>query len=149
MKTSKRVKQRESDGGKKNSLYPHETKDCTVRALAHATKMQYNTCHDILEYFGRYDNKGAYCTEDLYQKVLGEMLPITYKFFTLGSFVKAFPKGTYLLMIRGHALTVVDGIFLDTGLPCGKSNKVRFAWEGKDLSKGEEDYETLTCFKYD
>lgn len=118
-----------------------EKNDCVVRSLASATGVSYRTAHKFCkDEFQRKDKKG---TENLIlttrmMKAEDEGLQIGNKKFsvtklgrkeiknkyklygeeiwrkkTLKSFMASHPKGTYMVMVAGHALTVKDGELLD------------------------------------
>jgi len=118
-----------------------EKNDCVVRSLASATGVSYRTAHKFCkDVFGREDRKGTsnlglttgllkaekdglkignknfsikklgkVDTKNLY-KVHGESI---WRKKTLKSFMQSHPKGTYLVMVAKHALTVKDGELLD------------------------------------
>ena len=115
----------------------NETNDCVVRAFATAFEISYLEAHDFVKTkFQRRDRQGTYGTwfkmnsleqafgrkvttqgTRLHPQSLPRMIwPYTvkgvtkYATYTIGRFVKEFSKGTYFITIRGHALTVVDGI---------------------------------------
>lgn len=44
-------------------------------------------------------------------------------------FVKRYPKGTYILNLAGHIVTVIDGVYLDTW--DSTNNMIYNAWEVK------------------
>ena len=118
-----------------------ERNDCMVRAMASATGVAYRTAHKFCkEVFGREDRKGTSnlgLTSGLL-KAEKDGLKISNKTFsvkklgkvdiknmyklkgdiiwrkkTLKSFMQSHPKGTYLVMVAKHALTVKDGELLD------------------------------------
>jgi|SRR6056300_529122 hypothetical protein len=118
-----------------------ETNDCVVRSLASATEVSYRTAHKFCkDVFGREDKKGTSnlgLTAGLLKaekkdlkignktfsvKKLGKVDvknkyklkgEIIWRKKTLKSFMQSHPKGTYLVMVAKHCLTVVDGELLD------------------------------------
>lgn len=118
-----------------------ERNDCVVRSLASAADVSYRTAHSFCkEVFGREDRKGTSnlgLTSGLLKaekdglkignktfsvKKLGKVDiknmyklkgDIIWRKKTLKSFMQSHPKGTYLVMVAKHALTVKDGELLD------------------------------------
>lgn len=118
-----------------------EKGDCMVRALAAAADVSYRVSHKFCkDHLGREDNKGTandeihtFMTkaekegleiggksykvsvlgrEDICNryKLYGE---IVYRKKTLKSFIQDHPKGSYVVLVAGHALTVKDGELYD------------------------------------
>ena len=116
--------------GDDSSLAKGERNDCVVRALTAATGLEYETIHSFTrDHFGRERNKGVFGTVYKMKKitdVLGKPFTIfeagalqtTYMNYgkevkrrmTVGTFVQRYPTGTYMLLVRGHAFTIIDGV---------------------------------------
>ena len=123
-------------------LAKQETNDCVVRSLATAASVTYETAHKFCkEVFGREDRKGtsnlAITTQMLKLEDKGEVTignnvfsvkalgkqriknrykvkgEIIWRQKTLKSFIQSNPKGTYMVMVANHALTIKDGELLD------------------------------------
>ena len=124
-----------------SQLAKEEKNDCVVRSLATATNVQYETAHEFVkEFFGRTNKRGTNNVaiaaqmlkfettgielgnkkftlrilgkgeiKNLY-KLKGEQI---WRQKTLKSFIASHQKGTYMVMVAGHALTVKDGEVLD------------------------------------
>jgi len=124
-----------------SQLAKEEKNDCVVRSLATATNVQYETAHEFVkEFFGRINKRGTNNVsiaaqmlrfettgieignkkftlrilskreiKNLY-KLKGEQI---WRQKTLKSFIASHQKGTYMVMVAGHALTVKDGEVLD------------------------------------
>lgn len=118
-----------------------EKNDCVVRSLSSATGVSYRTAHAFCkDVFQREDRKGTKNVNLTAQllKMESDGLQIGSKNFTvrklgkqevknkyrlygdvvwrqktLKSFIQSHPKGTYLVMVAKHALTVKDGELLD------------------------------------
>jgi len=111
-----------------------ETNDCVVRALAIAAETDYATAHQwVKEKLGRPDRKGTLMTtfklEQLIKKGIGlnnkhlssiqrsELINSDYTHkpvqFTVGTFSKKHNKGTYFVLVKGHALAIKNGIVYD------------------------------------
>jgi len=118
-----------------------ERNDCVVRSLASATGVSYRTAHTFCkDEMGRENKKGVnnLLMTTRFIKAEDEGLTLDNKEFsirklgkkevknryklhgeviwrkkTLKSFIQSHPKGTYLVMVAKHALTVKDGELLD------------------------------------
>lgn len=98
-----------------------ENKDCTVMAMATAFDLPYQVAHKHLkEKVGRPDNQGV-SMHDAFPRSLPFGMVRTHRFkidgtknnITLGRFCKQHPEGRFIVLVRGHALAVVDGIVYD------------------------------------
>ena len=111
-----------------------EKRDCTVYAIATAFDLDYDTAHkEVAERFGREEGKGvkgSVLLEGLAEgttingKTVTKVISSprnTYKVYgqvvsrqvRLSSFVKNNQEGTYVILTRGHALTLKDGTLVD------------------------------------
>jgi len=109
-----------------------ENNDCVVRALAIAAETDYATAHQwVKEKLKRPDRKGTSMTAfRLSQLIEAEtkinnkhLVPIkeltnsdyTHKKvrYTVGTFSQKHNKGTYFILVKGHALTIKDGVIYD------------------------------------
>jgi len=118
-----------------------ERNDCVVRSLASATGVSYRTAHTFCkDEMGRENKKGVnnLLMTTRFIKAEDEGLTLDNKEFsirklgkkevknryklhgeviwrkkTLKSFMQSHPKGTYLVLVAKHALTVKDGELLD------------------------------------
>lgn len=119
-------------------LAKSEHNDCVVRAIATATDMDYDSAHKFTkEVFKRKDRKGVYgfsCTINLLSKnnkqINGRSIEIiteehnTMLYYvtvkgrkilrntTTSSFIKKYPVGTYIVIVKGHAFTIKDGVVI-------------------------------------
>ena len=124
-----------------SNLAKNEKNDCFVRALAVATGSAYETAHEKAKSsFGRPDKKGTPNENIVAQMLNYEMNGMTigdntysvsvlgnkdtknvYKLYgekvlrqkTLKSFIESHPKGTYIVTVAKHALTIKDGEVMD------------------------------------
>lgn len=125
--------------------------NCAVRALANVTGKEYSAIHEEIRKKGRADGKGtAYkiCAQ-VYQdhglKVVGvfgttkaaQTLGAWYfreapkkKGITLARFIEENPVGRFIVGIRGHNTTVINGNLVDS-FPVKGSASVLTAWELK------------------
>lgn len=105
-----------------------ERADCVVSALAHATGIPYEVAYEIAEDSGRKAGGRAYTDKVVAAaKRHGIALrKVRMGTKTLRKFMRLHPAGRYLVRVRGHALSVVNGIAGDK-TPLGSI--VRDAWE--------------------
>lgn len=131
-----------SDGGlEQTKLKNVETNDCTVRALAILAKVPYDAAHKLLKQGGRVDRKGFYMSQYL------DMNPVAYGYkfekvkfsdrrnmgHTLRQFATNNPKGSYMILTRDHATSIVDGKYVDTFIK--PKSRVEVVYEVKPTSK--------------
>ena len=125
-------------GAKESSLAKSESSDCVVRAIASAAEMDYDSAHQFVkEKFKRKNRKGTFgfpVTMNLMskngEKIHGKSVEIiseehntmlyyvrvkgakTLRQTTSSSFIKKYPTGTYVVVVRGHAFTIKDGVVI-------------------------------------
>ena len=109
-----------------------ENNDCVVRALAIAAETDYATAHQwTKEKLKRPDREGTSMTAFRLSQLIKagtkinnkQLVPInelinpdyTHKKvqYTIGTFSQKHNKGTYFILVRGHALTIKDGVVYD------------------------------------
>lgn len=110
-----------------------ETNDCTVVAIAAATGLPYLTCHNAMAKRGRKDKSGSSIIEtlnaisdlgfvcervDAYAIIDGYPAPhrdvlVSVTTHHPDRFPNHWPKGTFLMFTRGHALCIKDGVNMD------------------------------------
>lgn len=111
-----------------------DSKDCAVRALANVSNMKtYPEFRNRMAELGRRVNKGTpwkiinetYRESGVKQITLWGIMGWKYRNYiphdcysakgiTLKTFLMAHPVGRYVVMVRGHALAVVNGNIIDT-----------------------------------
>jgi len=118
-----------------------ETNDCVVRAFASAFDVSYDYAHKyVAEEFKRQPRKGTYFTASKMSKLSEGVIKVNNKKIipigskgsspyslsydvkvkgetvkrqmTVGTFVKKNPKGTFFVLVRGHAFTIKDGVVI-------------------------------------
>lgn len=113
----------------------NETRDCTVRALANSAGLLYGNAHTILKRHGRTDKRGCthYVWHDAYisngmslvgvygttrgaRSLAKKLSVVAQDGITLGRMLPTLTKGSYIVIITGHALAVVDGGVVDMNL---------------------------------
>jgi hypothetical protein len=98
------------DAGKNMSRRPLQVGDCTVRALAVATKVKYDTCYEALKAAGRKShdgfNLGAYLkTMGLFYGWRASLVRMPK--MTLAKFFGLAPKGRYIIETSDHVIAVI------------------------------------------
>ena len=122
-------------------LARNEKNDCAVRAIANAFNVTYDTAHmfastklerkarkGVKSMFAKLDLLGE-VTFDLFSNTLfpetrtyhlgGVLNPINTDYthkdvsYTVKTFCTKFNKGTYIVLVNKHALTIKDGIVID------------------------------------
>jgi hypothetical protein len=112
-----------------------ETNDCVVRAISSAFEMHYDEAHQFVKVkFGRENRKGTRFFVGGMRRMVDDKVQINGKSFetmgneyghvsyevkvkgqivkrnmTTGAFIKKYPVGKYLVVVRGHAFSIIDG----------------------------------------
>jgi len=112
-----------------------ETNDCVVRAISSAFQMHYDEAHQFVKVkFGRENRKGTRFFVGGLRRMIDDKVQINGKSFetmgneyghmdydvkvkgqivqrkmTTGTFIKKYPVGKYLVVVRGHAFSIIDG----------------------------------------
>ena len=138
------------DGGKKAAGFDWENRDCAVRAISLFADRSYATVHQMLKQAGRKDKRGTYS-----QHIAGVIKSLTdvplipvnktqdkagryVNQLTLNQLIKQNQKGRLVVLTRGHALAVIDGVIHDTFLTGGRSRVWSYF-----IQQGEEDGEDM------
>lgn len=111
-----------------SQLAKSERNDCVVRAFAAAFDIEYDKAHLFVgKEFGRQFRKGTPRFNSTMTKLANDRRRLNYKSLktifsgevkkgssrmTVGGFVKDYDKGTYIIVISGHAFTVRDGMVI-------------------------------------
>lgn len=120
-------------GGKTSTGLFEEEQDCTVRALANSGDMEYIDAHQVLKEHGRKNRTGTYFhTYHTAYLSCGFELCASYgttqsarytqyktgikqsKGIVLSKLLETIPEGSYIVLVTGHALSVIDGEVVDT-----------------------------------
>jgi len=112
-----------------------ETNDCVVRAISSAFEMHYDEAHQFVKVkFNRKNRKGTTFFVGGMRRMVDDKVKINGKSFetmggqfaqmdydvkvkgqivkrkmTTGTFIKKYPTGRYLVVVRGHAFSIIDG----------------------------------------
>ena len=120
-------------GYNESAIAKGERNDCVVRAIASTFGLEYNVAHRfVAEEFGRKPRKGTFNTA-IKLNSLNHIKGIPYSVIpktnltypgsarhqsnggkpteiTLSMFIEKYPKGKYLVIKKGHAFSVIDGV---------------------------------------
>lgn len=106
-----------------------EHRDCVVRSIASAFDVNYGEAHEICATkFGRKPKDGVYDTASTFKLLSKEGFRIGNQPFapvansllqkekglklTVREFVEKFPTGRYIVLVRGHAFALVNGVVI-------------------------------------
>ena len=155
IKVAIRFAQHGIKGYNESAIAQGETNDCFVKTVAAAIEVDYDTAHTyVAEKFNRKPKKGTFGvvrglrnSEEVLGKAIEEMgeelvpgkseygkkLVMRYKCYgqvveremTLKSFVKKYPEGTYMLIVKDHAFCLRDGVVVGGNIQDAQSLKKR------------------------
>ena len=99
-----------------------ERNDCVVRALSLAFNVEYPKVHELCAQAGRKPQRGMYRkqTNAVIKKLTGkpsaemDTLPRGGR-QTLATFARDNAKGKWIVVKRGHAVALIDGVYHDNG----------------------------------
>lgn len=131
-----------------SALAKSERGDCVVRAVASAYDIHYDKAHKwVADNFKRKPKKGTYGFPIGMNKMSDNKTRFNYKRtktidpkflttnngkskMTVGTFVKEYDKGTYIVRVSGHAFTIKDGSVIGNPEDATKLRKViKNAWK--------------------
>jgi hypothetical protein len=123
-----------------------ETRDCTVRALANVADVPYDKAHEHMSRNGRQNNAGMEVTSAHYSFVSFGLQCVgifgrtstaravrartiegrekAQPGMTLHRAAKTLPKGRYVVLLRGHATSLIDGEIVDSHALSGATSVV-------------------------
>ncbi len=116
--------------------FMRESNDCTVRATSLAMNKPYLEVHKAYAAVGRRPRRGVtvltmnQALEHLTNRP--QQLVRVFDEPTFAQFAKANPKGRFIVIKRGHAVALIDGVWHDAHEECaGARSRVRFYYEVK------------------
>lgn len=139
-----------------SSIAKTESNDCVVRAIASSFEMHYDEAHQFVKVkFGRENRKGTRFFVGGMRRMVEDKVEINGKSFdnmgdslgrmkydvkskgqivkrnmTTGAFIKKYPVGKYLVVVRGHAFSIIDGqVVGNTGDATMKKRVILNAWK--------------------
>lgn len=119
----------------KSPTFPRERADCAVRALMVAAGMTYEAAHRIYAKNGRETGRRTRrLTQTVTMRQLG-FIALTLEDDgglvlqpTVTQFIKANPRGRYIVRKRGHLFAVIDGVVHNWKHGVGPRTRVTHAW---------------------
>lgn len=105
------------DDGGRNASGLKEIKDCTVRAVALTSGVDYKVAHQIMATRAKRKNrKGAYLSKHI--KEIQKDLPVNFRLIkrsgSVRTLIKEFGEGNRILCcMRGHAFAILNGTVHD------------------------------------
>ena len=123
-------------GYSESAIAKGERNDCVVRAMASTFGLSYDVAHKfVADEFGREPRKGTFGTavklKSRIRDVMGtkyKIIPVTDLLYpgstrhqanggkpvpiTLSVFLERFPKGRFMVIVKGHAFSVIDGVVI-------------------------------------
>jgi hypothetical protein len=122
------ISYKNSDAGRVQAGFSSEKHDCTVRAAAIRFTTSYARAHELLESVGRRVGHGVnlYAISSLLEKMGLEIRKPLFR-ITLNQFIKQNPKGRFYVVVRGHAVGIIDGVCIDTVTPKGRARVLIYA----------------------
>ena len=154
----------EDDSVVRGEGFEHESLDCFVRAVKHATGVPYRDAHaHVAQHFNRIDRKGTHNPQNqlsLVAVVKGTIFG--YRVFdkspsatlsnprnfrsrprfiypTLASQIAKFKSGRFLLCSRHHAWAIIDGVVHDSRGTTSSRTQVVIVYELKASSQCEKE----------
>jgi len=139
-----------------SSIAKNELNDCVVRAIASAFETHYDDAHQFVKVkFGREDRKGTKFFIGGMRGMVEKGVLINGKSFsnlgdsngsmkydvkvkgeivkrnmTTSTFIKKYPVGNYVVVVRGHAFSIINGIVVgNTGDAKMKKRVILRAWK--------------------
>ncbi len=135
-------------GYSESQLAKSENRDCVVRAIASAYDIHYDKAHKwVATTFGRKPKKGTYGFPQGMNRMSDSNTRFNYKKtktidskflttnggkskMTVGTFVKEYNKGTYIIRVTSHAFTIKDGSVIGNPNDATQLRKViKNAWK--------------------
>jgi len=131
-----------------SALAKSEKSDCVVRAVAAAFDLEYQKAHKWVQLtFNRQPKRGTYGFPQGMDKMSTNKTRMNRKLtktidskdlttnngkskMTVGTFVKEYDKGTYIIRVSGHAFTIKDGSVIGNPNDAEQIRKVvKNAWK--------------------
>ena len=125
-----------------SALAKSERNDCVVRAIASAYDIEYNKAHQwVSDKFKRQFRKGTFGLPIGMDRMSTDNTRMNYKKtktidpkylttnngkskMTVGTFVKEYDKGTYIIRVARHAFTIKDGSVIGNPEDATKLRKI-------------------------
>jgi hypothetical protein len=113
-----------------------DTKDCAIRALAIVSDLDYTAARALIESECQRPRRKGTPTAALCA-LLNRLAPRAtvasgMKRWTLARFCAEHPRGVFYVLVRGHALAIIDGRAVDNGRISGARCRITGAWKFAD-----------------
>jgi len=145
-------------GYSESKIAQSESNDCVVRAIASSFEMHYDEAHDfVASKWFRVNRQGTRNFVGGMRSMIDKGVLINGKSFsnlgdqhgsmkydvkvkgqivkrnmTTGTFIKKFPKGRYLVVVSGHAFSIIDGVVVgNPGDSKMKKRVILYSWKVK------------------
>lgn len=106
-----------TDGGRSLSKRPKQRNDCTVRAVALARNLEYDTAYDILASAGRKCSSPFVFNKFISKMEWAEKISFPavkgLKRMNVVTFLELYPSEVYICSVAKHVFAVVDGVVQD------------------------------------
>lgn len=108
-----------TDGGRSVSKHPNNDNDCAIVAVATACGWSYDETYALLYRLGFRASKGFEFPTGKVRAPSGPIGDYWFQMFnpdqdeTIGQFIRANPRGTWLVGIYGHIFCVKNGVLWD------------------------------------
>ena len=115
--------------------------DCAVHALSSVLQISYQAAYDFCAESGRKPNEGTYSDKlpPIINKHYGREVLIQipnrreWQWKALSHFVDLYPVGRFYISVRGHAISMINGVVVDTTTQRRQPSAiVRQGWVVKD-----------------
>src|SRR5262245_13596547 len=124
----------QTDSGREDEGYGHESHDCTVRALALLRDIPYQDAHRVLKNLGRRKGHGIQFRSNLRTLELEQCPDLCCR--TLESIMPEMQAGRFIVRIHHHVFCVIDGTVHDTWPPNPRS-RVKMVYQDKSPNRKE------------
>jgi len=116
-----------------------DKKDCSVRALAVATGVDYTVASATFCAQGRVAKNGTsiQLSVNLYENVLGMKRVDWAEGMKLGDFLRIAPTGSFVVHKLGHAFAVVEGIVCDWESTSRENTVLIGIWKVTDVARAK------------
>lgn len=129
---------------KRSTIQSTENNDCVVRAISNVTNCDYDKAHGLVaKHYNRRNNRGTSTIAIINHSVdlfndLGfnyEEVNQVYAKSTINQFVRRNPRGRFLILVRSHALAIVNGVVYDNADRTSGRHKINFAFKIEERAK--------------
>jgi hypothetical protein len=98
----------------KQAIKKRDHNHCTVIATSTVCEISYDRAYKKLERVGRKHRRGTWMFYEVVRRQGYDMQKVeNTRGMTVSKFAELYPKGTYLLHVRAHAIAIVNGVIND------------------------------------